>query len=117
MKVIIAGGRTFKDYELLRKVCTALLCQIPKVEITVLCGMAKGADELGYKFAQEFGLTVMPFPADWVEHGRKAGYLRNRQMEQEATHLIAFWDYKSKGTSNMIDLMRKSNKPVHIERY
>ena len=45
----------------------------------------------GYK------LKIAEFPADWEKHGRGAGFVRNKQMAEYATHLLAFWDGKSKG--------------------
>lgn len=117
MQVIIAGGRNFNDYELLSKVCLRLLSNIPKIEISIISGSAKGADSLAIKFAKEHGINFIEFPANWDAYGKRAGFLRNREMEQNATHLIAFWDGLSKGTANMIDLMKKANKTVHIERY
>lgn len=117
MKVIVAGGRNFNDYELLKTVCLRLLSHIPKIQISIISGSAKGADSLAIKFAKEYGINFIEFPADWDAYGKRAGYLRNKEMENNATHLIAFWDGSSKGTANMIDLMKKANKNVHIERY
>lgn len=44
-RVIIAGGRDFDDYQLLKATMDKLLCNITD-EITVVCGQAKGADTL-----------------------------------------------------------------------
>lgn len=41
-RVIIAGGRDFKDYDLLVKTMNHLLSNI-KDDITVVCGKARGA--------------------------------------------------------------------------
>jgi hypothetical protein len=35
-------------------------------------------------------------------------------MGVNGTHLIAFWDGKSRGTKNMIETMKKMNKPVRV---
>ena len=47
MKVIIAGGRDFIQYEKLCKICDHILKEYDEIEI--VCGMAPGADKLGYK--------------------------------------------------------------------
>ena len=46
------------------------------------------------------------FPADWNRFGRTAGPKRNKQMANYANTLVAFWDGKSRGTKNMIDLAK-----------
>lgn len=45
MRVIIAGGRDFSDYDKLRRTVTHLLSR--QVEVVVVCGEARGADSLG----------------------------------------------------------------------
>jgi hypothetical protein len=57
------------------------------------------------------------FPPDWKKYGKSAGYRRNKEMAEVADALVAFWDGKSKGTANMIDLMRKAGKPLKIVYY
>lgn len=51
MKVIIAGGRDFTDYNLLKVKCTNAL--INQNEIEIVSGCANGADKLGEKYANE----------------------------------------------------------------
>lgn len=111
MKVIIAGGRDFNDYEFLKQVCSKL-SELDS-EIEIVSGGAKGADALGERFANEMGYALKVFPADWSE-GRKAGPIRNSQMANYADALIAFWDGKSKGTKNMIDLATKRGLGVKV---
>jgi hypothetical protein len=55
---------------------------------------------------------VKEFPANWVEHGRAAGPIRNGQMADYADALIAVWDGKSKGTGNMINQARENRLPL-----
>ena len=60
-----------------------------------------------FTLKNDFHDTTKPikqFPADWDTHGRSAGYKRNIQMGHYGTHLLAFWDGKSKGTGSMIDI-------------
>lgn len=76
--------------------------------------MAKGADLLGKKYAEEKRYVVRRMPADWDKHGRAAGPIRNKQMAQSADALIAFWDGKSKGTENMINLAKEYGLKVRV---
>jgi len=116
MKVIIAGGRDFDDYLLLHKVCHNMLRRQHR-DIQIVSGTAKGADQLGEKYAYMNGYPVKKFPADWDEHGNSAGYIRNKQMADYADALIAFWDGKSNGTKYMIDLAKKMKLKVKIVNY
>lgn len=112
VKTIIAGSRTFKDYELLREKVNYYRNTHTITEI--VSGGAQGADSLGEQYAAEFNLPLKIFPADWGKHGRAAGPIRNKQMAEYADCLIAVWDGNSRGTKNMIENMHKLNKHVHI---
>lgn len=96
-RVIIAGGRDFRDYDLLAKTMNHLLSNV-RDEITVVCGKARGADTLGEQYAKEHGYSVQYFPADWNKYGKSAGYLRNTEMAKNADALVAFWNGASLGT-------------------
>lgn len=115
-RVIIAGGREFDDYEYLKKTMDYLLHNITE-EIFVVCGMARGADTLGERYAKERGYEIHYFPADWDKHGKSAGYIRNREMAENADALVAFWDGKSRGTKNMIMLARQQGLKVRVIYY
>ena len=133
LRVIIAGGRDFDDYDLLKKETLSTLSKaiyeitgekkIAKEKILIISGGARGADWLGEKFASEFGLRMQRFPAMWDRYGRRAGYMRNTDMAKFAhennTHglLIAFWDGQSKGTKHMIDIAKKEDLRVSIVNY
>ena len=103
MRVIIAGNRTFNDYEFLKQQCNDILHGTPQSRIQFLSGGATGADALGERYAREcWSKDPQVFPADWETHGNAAGPIRNKQMAENADMLIAFWDGKSKGTGDMI---------------
>ena len=115
MKVIIAGGRDFDDYTLLKRKCDELLKDVSDIEI--VSGAANGADRLGERYAKEKGYPVKQFPADWKRYGNSAGIKRNAEMANYAEMLIAFWDGKSRGTKNMIDVATTKNFRVEVIKY
>ena len=115
MKVIIAGGRGFHDYDLLCQKADKILSRQDEVEI--VSGAAKGADKLGERYAQERNYEVKRFPADWGTFGNSAGYRRNVEMAVYADALIAFWDGKSKGTEHMINIAREQDLLVRVITY
>ena len=115
-RVIVAGGRDFSDYEYLRNSLDFLLQNVTG-PIVIVSGTARGADKLGEQYAAERGYAVLRFPADWDRFGKAAGYIRNEQMAKNADALVAFWDGKSKGTLNMIDVANKYGRLVRIKQY
>lgn len=115
-RVIIAGGRDFDDYDLLKRTMDTLLINISD-EIIVVCGKARGADTLGEKYANNKGYQVSYFPAEWDKFGKSAGYRRNEQMALNADALVAFWDGTSKGTKHMIDVARLFGLKVRVKKY
>lgn len=130
-KVVIAGGRDFDDYDLLRDKCTKLLTN--KSNIVVVSGTANGADKLGEVFGAYNRYEIKRFKADWdnidttpclVRYNRSgkpynalAGNIRNKEMGEFADAGIVFWDGKSKGSADMIKILEKLGKPVKVIKY
>lgn len=117
MKLIIAGGRKFRDFDKLINVCDYYLKNKSTNNIEIISGGADGVDRLGEKYAEKRNIRVVLFPAKWNVYGRKAGYLRNIEMAEYADALIAFWDGQSKGTKHMIDTAIKNGLDIRIFRY
>ena len=115
-KVIIAGGRDFNDYDLLKVKMNRILSNITD-EIVVISGTARGADSLGEKYATEMGYKLEQYPANWNKYGKRAGYLRNKQMADVAHACVCFWDSKSKGTKHMIDLANEKKLKLRVVKY
>ena len=115
-RVIVAGSRDFDNYEFLAQKMDKLLQNITD-EIAVVCGEARGADTLGKKYALERGYHVYSYPAEWDTYGKRAGYMRNVTMAENADALVAFWDGESRGTKHMIDIAKQYGLSVRIIRY
>jgi hypothetical protein len=115
MKVIIAGGRFFDDYDLLKKKVSAILKNA--TNITIISGAAKGADTLGENYGYEMGYEVISMPANWEKYGKSAGYRRNEDMAKIADACICFWDGESRGTGHMINLAKQYNLQLRVIRY
>lgn len=58
MNPIVAGGRDFTNYRLLKEKLDFPLSNTDKEEVTILCGKAKGADSLGERYANENNTDV-----------------------------------------------------------
>lgn len=110
MRVIIAGSRNITDYEMVKDA-------IEKSEFTittVVSGCAKGVDKLGERWAEENGIPIDHFRADWDGYGLSAGAIRNCEMAENADALIAVWDNESKGTGHMIKQAQKKGLRVFV---
>lgn len=118
VKVIIAGGRDYENYNELECVTDHMLEKLMDThDIVIISGGARGADAMAMRYANHRGFELVVMPADWNTHGKSAGYKRNAQMAEAATHLIAFWDGKSRGTANMIDIAHSMKIKVHVSSY
>ena len=118
IRLIIAGSRDFFDYNLVANEANLFIAAIrtgtPNAQISIVSGNAKGVDELGEQFAKDNNLEVIRIPAEWERHGRFAGPIRNKEMVKLGTHVLAFWDGKSKGTKSMINLATKKGLIVKV---
>jgi predicted Rossmann fold nucleotide-binding protein DprA/Smf involved in DNA uptake len=112
MRVIIAGMRTFTDYD----VVESAVVDSGFVVTAVVSGKATGVDYLGEKYAEKYGLPVHEYPADWNRFKRAAGPIRNAQMAANADALVAVWNGVSSGTKNMIDQAIKRGLKVYVKR-
>lgn len=114
-RIIIAGCREFSDYELLSQKCDNILSAVRQTHsVVIVSGTARGADQLGERYAAERGYQVRRFPADWERDGKAAGPIRNALMADNADALIAFWDDVSRGTKNMIDTAKNRGLAVRV---
>lgn len=117
-KLIVAGGRDFNDYARLSNELMELANDLYRNEsVSIVSGVARGADALAVRFAKEHGVVLYEFPADWDAHGKAAGFYRNEMMGEFADGLLAYWDGQSRGTAHMIDTMTRLGKEVFIRRY
>jgi len=113
MKLIIAGSRTITDIEFL--INTLKYFTISKNSIKeIISGGANGVDFLGEYLAKHSEIKLVKFPADWDAYGRSAGYIRNKEMGNYGTALLAIQKDNSRGTQHMIDIMIKNNKKVFV---
>lgn len=74
--------------------------------------MARGADSLAVRYAEQYDCPVEKFPALWDEHGRSAGYIRNKLMLDEGQPDLVVAFPGGKGTENMKTIARKAGVEV-----
>lgn len=121
MRILVCGGRDYKDYLRIKEVLDNLHDEGGhpyKKEITeIIHGNATGADTLAALWASHTwkhngdSIEVKVFPADWDKHGKSAGYIRNQQMLDEGKPDLVIAFPGGKGTTNMVQLAAKAGIP------
>ena len=116
-KLIVAGSRSFNDYDLLKRKLDHLLSNKDLATVHIVSGTAHGADQLGERYAKERGCQLDLFPANWARYGKSAGFERNARMARHADAAVVFWDGESRGALHMANTMKQFNKPVRLVQY
>jgi uncharacterized phage-like protein YoqJ len=121
MKIAVVGGRDFEDYNKMQRVIESYFDDNIELwdrkNVIFVSGGAKGADSLMEKFAKKFDYNTLIFKPDWNLYGKSAGFVRNRKIIQNSDVVFAFWDGKSKGTKNSIDIAKELGKGLYIIKY
>lgn len=124
--LLVAGTRTYNDYETLKRECDMVLSKKQNYHIVIVEGGAKGADALAKRYANERGYELKEFPADWNKYGKSAGYRRNEQMHNyimlmsdspKGRGCLCFWNGESKGTAHNFKLSKDEGTPLWVYNY
>lgn len=115
MRVLICGSRHWSDYSAIIE-AIGHLNPLPSL---IIHGGATGADTLAGEVAQRLGIPTLVFRADWIMHGRQAGFIRNAEMLREGRPelVLAFAAPclgQSRGTAHMVALARKAGISVQL---
>jgi len=117
MKLAIVGWRDFNDYDKLKAAVLKVLnswvnemgesIQVSDIEY-IVSGGSRGTDTLAERFAAEYNIKTQIFRVsreDWNK-SRAAGILRNTEIVNNCTHMIAFPSRLGKGTQDSINKFR-----------
>ena len=111
MKLAIVGSRglivnNLKEY----------ITDLPKVDM-IISGGAKGIDTCAKEFAAANGIVFNEILPEYKKFGRAAPLIRNKQIVKTADKVLVFWDGKSKGTSFVLNELKKDNKSFELYIY
>ena len=113
----IVGSRNYVDYESFK---AHIVETLNKWDITptniesVVSGGARGADSLAERWAKENDISTTVFKPDWKTLGKKAGILRNTDIVNGSSHIIAFPMKDSIGTWDSIRKSLKKGIPTKV---
>jgi len=127
IRVLICGDRNWNNPQLVLSKLRAFYNEIAlgtgdlnmdPHEVTVIGGLATGADTDGENAAGVLGMPFLGFPAQWKKYGKAAGPIRNQQMltEGKPDFVLAFHNSieTSRGTKDMVNRARKAGIPVEV---
>ena len=110
MRVLVCGGRDYTDRWRVFDVLDGRHAETP-ISV-VIEGGALGADRSAYVWGYERNIVVETYPADWVNHGRSAGPIRNALMLTEGKPDLVIAFPGGRGTANMVSKARAAGVPV-----
>lgn len=106
----IVGCRQYNDFDYVCDIIDKYIKHHDLVIQKIVSGDAPGIDQIAEDYAISRGYAFEAFLADWDNFPGSAGYIRNEQIIDAATHVLAFWDGKSKGTGHSKDLALKKRR-------
>ncbi len=107
----IVGSRTFVNYNLFCEVLQKAV-GVWGMPTEVVSGGAAGADSLAKRWATEHSLPCRELLPEWSRYGKAAGPMRNTQIIDYATHVIAFPSHGGRGTQDSI--RKAAGKPLIV---
>jgi hypothetical protein len=118
-RLLVCGGRNFSDEDSLalwmREAVAVLGVERPE-DMLVIHGGARGADSVAGRIAAGSKVPVQVYPADWNQYGRRAGFLRNKQMLDEGRPDLVLAAPGGVGTAMMVKIALAAGVPVLDKR-
>lgn len=99
MRVLVCGGRDYKNREEFFSAMDNLLSNIPNVQI--IEGGARGADCFAWEWAVANAIPFVTFKPNWERDGRAAGPIRNQRMLDEGKPELVIAFPGGAGTADM----------------
>ncbi|AYV78901.1 MAG: protein of unknown function DUF2493 [Edafosvirus sp.] len=107
----IVGYRDYHNYNEFCKIIKEWILKNGNIDM-IISGGCKGTDTLAEKYAKENNIPIKLFLPDWDKYGDSAGPIRNKEIVNSSTHLIALPSKKSKGTYTTIQMAKKKKIPI-----
>lgn len=111
MRVLVCGGRDYRDRERVAEALSELAAKYGR--LTIIQGGAPGADALAreWTFLQPYSHLINE-PADWKTYGRAAGPIRNQKMIDEHRPELVLAFPGGRGTADMVRRAKAAGVPV-----
>lgn len=116
MRVLICGDRDWKNYECMRRVLYDMMCngELSFGHDTLIHGDARGVDKMSAQFFE----NIEVYPADWEQHGKAAGPIRNQQMLDTGVDMVIAFHSNISESKGTLDMIKRANKAgVEVRLY
>ena len=106
MKLLIAGSRSIKDFDLSE--------HVPKDVGLIISVGADGVDTVAEKYADKNRISKLILRPEDGKYGKAAPLKRNEAMVDIADAVLIIWDGKSHGAMHTAKYAQSKNKPTII---
>ena len=114
-RLLVCGGRDYKDYSRLYAVLDRALNHYAD-RLIIIHGAADGADLMAENWAKQRQVEYRGYPARWFTFKNAAGIIRNKHMRDHSQPHSCVAFPGGTGTLNMCTLMREIGiEPVTID--
>lgn len=116
-KVLVCGGRDYKDRDRIYHVLDAYLSRIGP-DMLLINGGAPGADSIAREWAVDRRVDHLTLYAKWDLYSKGAGPIRNRRMARKKPKLVLAFHpnlAESRGTRDMIGVAEKLG--IKVKRF
>jgi hypothetical protein len=115
-KILVTGSRDLDDPMRVLKAFDEVVEDWDWTSVYLIHGAAGGADTLARVIVDDRGGLTKGYPADWGQHGKAAGPIRNQEMVDLGGFdiCLAFPGPDSTGTWDCVKRAVKAGVPVNI---
>ena len=106
MKLLIAGSRSIKNFD--------LAPYIPKDVDLIISGGAGGVDSLAEEYADKHRISKLILRPQYGLYGKATPLKRNEKMAELADRVLIIWDGISKGSQRTKRYAKSAGKHVEL---
>ena len=106
MKLLIAGSRSIKEYDIEKL--------IPEEVTLIITGGAMGIDAIAERYADKRGISKLVLRPRYDLYGKGGPLKRNEKMVELCDMALVIWDGKSRGARYTIKYAEKMGKTVKV---
>lgn len=115
-KIAVSGSRKFEETDLVTQYIDQYIREnyASTEDVVIITGGAIGVDAAVELYCMRRGIKNLIIHARWIELELPAGPRRNRHIVDLADEMFAFWDGKSRGTSDAISRAKIKHLPLRV---
>ena len=122
MRVAVVGSRSITDQAYVLDAILKISGDLRTSKVTIVSGGAKGVDSVARNIAEVRGMDFILFKPyhlvdSTAQYSPKYFFVRNKQIADNADHVVIVWDGVSKGSEHMIKYCQKKGKDYTVFQY